>query len=89
MSATRNKFSPEYRNRAVRMVEERQGDYPSERAAMSSIAAKVGCTTAAENGDVAQGHSRSPPTPRHQGHRAGDHAKGESRSAAQRPLIDY
>lgn len=46
MSATRNKFSPEFRDRAVRMVEEHRGDYPSEWAAMSSIAAKVGCTTA-------------------------------------------
>jgi len=41
MSATRNKFSPEFRDRAVRMVEEHRGDYPSEWAAMSSIAAKV------------------------------------------------
>jgi transposase len=40
MSATRNKFSPEFRDRAVRMVEEHRGDYPSEWAAMSSIAAK-------------------------------------------------
>ena len=45
MNATRNKFSPEFRDRAVRMVEEHRGDYPSEWAAMSSIAAKVGCTT--------------------------------------------
>ena len=27
MSATRNKFSPEFRDRAVRMVEEHRGDY--------------------------------------------------------------
>jgi transposase-like protein len=26
MSATRNKFSPEFRDRAVRMVEEHRGD---------------------------------------------------------------
>jgi len=45
MSATRNKFSPEFRDRAVRMVEEHRGDYPSEWAAMTSIAGKVGCTT--------------------------------------------
>jgi transposase-like protein len=44
MSATRNKFSPEVRDRAVCMVEEHRGDYPSEWAAMHSIAAKVGCT---------------------------------------------
>ena len=29
----------------VRMVEEHRGDYPSDWAAMTSIAAKVGCTT--------------------------------------------
>ena len=45
MSATRNKFSPEFRDRAVRMVDEHRGDYPSEWAAMTSIAGKVGCTT--------------------------------------------
>jgi transposase-like protein len=45
MSATRNKFSPEFRDCAVRMVDEHRGDYPSEWGAMSSIAAKVGCTT--------------------------------------------
>ncbi|WP_373288794.1 IS3 family transposase [Croceicoccus mobilis] len=45
MSATRNKFSPEFRDRAVRMVDEHRGDYPSEWAALSSIAGKVGCTT--------------------------------------------
>ena len=45
MSATRNKFSPEFGDRAVRMVGEHRGDYPSEWAAMTSIAGKVGCTT--------------------------------------------
>ena len=45
MSKTTNKFSPEVRERAVRMVEEHRGDYPSEWAAMTSIAGKIGCTT--------------------------------------------
>ena len=44
MSKTRNKFSPEVRERAVRMVGERRADYGSEWAAMTSIAAKIGCT---------------------------------------------
>lgn len=44
MSATRNEFLPEFRDRALRMVEEHRGDYPSEWAPMSSIAAKVGRT---------------------------------------------
>ena len=45
MSNTRNKFSPEVRERAVRMVGEHRSDYASEWAALSSIAGKIGCTT--------------------------------------------
>jgi transposase len=41
---TRNRFSPEVRDRAVRMVEEHRGDYTSEWAAITSIAGKIGCT---------------------------------------------
>ena len=41
---TNTSFSPEIRERAVRMVREHQGDYPSEWAAISSIATKIGCT---------------------------------------------
>lgn len=37
------KFSPELRERAVRMVQEHRGEYPSQGAAIESIAAKVGC----------------------------------------------
>lgn len=37
------KYSPEVRERAVRMVLEHGGDYPSRWAAVSSIAAKIGC----------------------------------------------
>lgn len=37
------KFSPEMRERAVRMVQEHRGEYPSLWAAIESIAAKVGC----------------------------------------------
>jgi len=40
---TRNKFSPEVRERAVRMVGEHRADYGSEWAAMTSIAGKIGC----------------------------------------------
>jgi len=39
------KFSPEVRERAVRMVVDHAGDYPSQWAAIASIAAKIGCTT--------------------------------------------
>ncbi len=38
-----NKFSPEVRERAVRMVEEHRGEYPSLWAAVESIAPKIGC----------------------------------------------
>ena len=42
-----SKYSPELRERAVRMVFDDAGDYPSEWAAMRSIAEKLGCTTEA------------------------------------------
>ncbi len=38
-----SKFSPEVRERAVRMVQEQRGDYPSMWAAIESIAPKIGC----------------------------------------------
>jgi transposase-like protein len=37
------KFSPEVRERAVRMVQEHRGEYPSLWAAIQSIARKIGC----------------------------------------------
>jgi transposase len=41
---TSNRFSPEIRQRAVRMVLEHGGDHASQWAAIGSIAAKIGCT---------------------------------------------
>lgn len=38
-----NKFSPEVRERAVRMVQEHRGEYTSLWAAVESIAPKIGC----------------------------------------------
>ena len=38
------KYSPEIRERAVRLVREHRSEYDSEWAAMESIAAKIGCT---------------------------------------------
>jgi transposase-like protein len=39
------KFSPEVRERAVRMVQEHRGEYPSLWAAVESIAPKIGCVS--------------------------------------------
>jgi transposase-like protein len=44
MSKATNKFSPEVRERAVRMVVEHEGEYPSRWAAKVSIAEKIGCS---------------------------------------------
>jgi transposase-like protein len=41
---TSNRFAPEVRQRAVRMVLEHGGDHASQWAAIGSIAAKIGCT---------------------------------------------
>lgn len=38
-----NKFSPEVRERAVRMVQEHRGDYASMWSAIESLAPKIGC----------------------------------------------
>jgi transposase len=38
-----NKFSPEVRERAVRLVQEHREEYPSLWAAVESIAPKIGC----------------------------------------------
>ena len=40
-----NKFSPETRERSVRMVQEQRKEYPSLWAAVESLAPKVGCTS--------------------------------------------
>ncbi len=44
MKKTSARYSPEVCARAVRMVLDHRGDYPSQWAAISSIAMKIGCT---------------------------------------------
>ena len=57
-------YSPEVRARAVRMVFDHQGEHASQAAAISSIAAKIGCAPETLRGWVRQAE-------RDQGRRAG------------------
>src|SRR5271157_4959607 len=45
MKQTGKTYWPEVRSRAVRMVHEHEGDHASQWAAISSIAAKIGCAS--------------------------------------------
>jgi transposase-like protein len=60
------RFSPEVRERAVRLVQQHQGDHASQWAAISSIAAKIGCTAETLRGWLRQserdGGKRAGPT---------------------------
>ena len=44
MSSTSRRYSPEVRERAVRLVLEQQSEHESQWAAIRSVAAKIGCT---------------------------------------------
>ena len=61
---TSNRFSPEVRQRAVRMVLDHGGDHASQWAAIGSIAGKIGCTAETLRQWVRQAE-------RDQGHRPG------------------
>ncbi len=54
MSKTTNRFSPEVRARAVRLVFDHEKEHRSRWAAVSSIAAKIGCTAQSLNEWVKQ-----------------------------------
>jgi transposase len=62
--STSKRYSPEVRERAVRLVFEHEGQYASQWAAIGSIAAKIGCTAETLRGWVRQ-------TERDQGRRVG------------------
>jgi transposase-like protein len=59
-----NRYSPEVRERAIRMVFEHEHDHPSQWAAIRSIAEKIGCTAETLRSWVRQAE-------RDQGRRAG------------------
>src|SRR5919199_2856391 len=69
------KYSPEVRERAVRMVFDHQGDHASQWAAIVSIAAKIGCTAETLRGWVRQAE-------RDQGKRAGPTSEERERIKA-------
>ena len=52
--STSKRYSPEVRERAVRLVFEQQGEHESQWAAIGSIAAKIGCTAETLRGWVRQ-----------------------------------
>ena len=54
---TKNRYSPELRERAVRMVLEHGQEHPSQWAAIRSIASKLGCTPEALRRWVRQGET--------------------------------
>ena len=57
------KYSPEVRERAVRMVREHQDEHESQWAAICSIAGKIGCTPETRRLSVRQAEPARRPAP--------------------------
>ena len=55
------RYSPEVRERAVRLVLEHQGEHDSQWSAIPSVASKLGCTAETLRKWVRQADSRFPP----------------------------
>ena len=54
MNKRQNRYSPEVKERAVRLLLEHQGEYDSQWAAINSIAGKIGCNAETLRGWVRQ-----------------------------------
>jgi transposase len=71
------RYSPEVKERAVRLVFEQEREYSSQWSAIQSIAGKIGCTTDRTykrpyvSGEIV-GQAESPGMPANRGHPAGD-----------------
>ena len=73
------RFSPEVRQRAIRMVLESQGEYDSQWAAICSIAPKIGCTPETLRVWVRQHERDTEPDCDGSGHHGGDGANSSTR----------
>ncbi len=60
MTRNGNSYSPEVRERAVRMVLEHRGEYASEWETICSIAAKIGCTSETLRGWIRRAERAAP-----------------------------
>ena len=72
MNKRQNRYSPEVKERAVRLLLEHQGEYDSQWAAINSIAGKIGCNAETLRGRVRQAERDQGKRPRveHGGRRA-------------------